>query len=111
MATPITIRLRLGARPGGRRGPPGGRVHADGERPIRVRLLDRRAPRGRDEGVDQPHAVSENICYRDAYARSVEATVGAIVETERGPAVVLERTVFYPGGGGQPADTGWLESL
>jgi len=55
--------------------------------------------------------MSENICYRDAYARSVEATVGAIMETDRGAAVVLDRTVFYPGGGGQPSDTGWLESL
>jgi misacylated tRNA(Ala) deacylase len=54
--------------------------------------------------------VSENLCYRDAYARSVDAAVTALVETERGPAVILDRTVFYPGGGGQPADTGWLEA-
>jgi misacylated tRNA(Ala) deacylase len=55
--------------------------------------------------------VSDNICYGDAYARSVEATVSAIVETERGVGVILDRTVFYPGGGGQPADTGWLEAV
>jgi misacylated tRNA(Ala) deacylase len=50
--------------------------------------------------------VSENLCYTDAYARSTEAHV---VETDGG-AVRLDRTVFYPGGGGQPPDTGWLKT-
>ncbi len=48
--------------------------------------------------------MSDNICYRDAYARSLSARVLA---TDDG-AVLLDRTVFYPGGGGQPADAGWL---
>jgi misacylated tRNA(Ala) deacylase len=48
--------------------------------------------------------MSENVCYTDAYARSTPAHV---VETH-GSAVRLDRTVFYPGGGGQPADRGWL---
>jgi misacylated tRNA(Ala) deacylase len=47
----------------------------------------------------------QQLCYSDAYARSVEARIHA-VETEPSPAVVLDSTVFYPGGGGQPADTG-----
>jgi misacylated tRNA(Ala) deacylase len=50
--------------------------------------------------------VSDNICYRDAYSRSVSAR---LLETDAN-AVVLDRTVFYPGGGGQPADAGWLVS-
>jgi len=50
--------------------------------------------------------VSDNICYRDAYARQVDAVViQADPETN---AVLLDRTVFYPGGGGQPADSGQL---
>ena len=50
--------------------------------------------------------MSENLCYTDAYARTVEASV---VDTDRDAhAVLLDRTVFYPGGGGQPADEGLL---
>lgn len=48
--------------------------------------------------------MSDNICYRDAYARSVLARV---LTTDDG-GILLDRTVFYPGGGGQPADAGWL---
>jgi misacylated tRNA(Ala) deacylase len=50
--------------------------------------------------------VSDNLCYRDAYARSVPARV---LQTD-GAAVLLDRTVFYPGGGGQPSDSGWLQT-
>jgi Ser-tRNA(Ala) deacylase AlaX len=39
------------------------------------------------------------LCYSDAYARSVEARVLA-VELEPAASVVLDATVFYPGGGG-----------
>jgi len=47
------------------------------------------------------------LCYSDAYARSVEARVLA-VELEPAASVVLDATVFYPGGGGQPADAGTI---
>jgi misacylated tRNA(Ala) deacylase len=50
--------------------------------------------------------VTDTLAYRDAYARSVPARV---LEADGG-AVLLDRTVFYPGGGGQPADTGWLRA-
>jgi misacylated tRNA(Ala) deacylase len=46
----------------------------------------------------------ELIFRRDAYAISTEATVLAV--DERG--LVLDRTVFYPTGGGQPGDAGVL---
>lgn len=49
----------------------------------------------------------EQLCYTDAYARTVDATVRH-VETGDTTHVVLDRTVFYPGGGGQPSDRGLL---
>jgi misacylated tRNA(Ala) deacylase len=53
--------------------------------------------------------MTDAICYRDAYARSVDATVTVVEPGSDGTAsVVLDRTVFYPGGGGQPPDQGWL---
>jgi misacylated tRNA(Ala) deacylase len=47
----------------------------------------------------------EQLCYTDAYARTVEARVAA-VEVGDATLLVLDRTVFYPGGGGQPSDHG-----
>lgn len=49
----------------------------------------------------------EQLCYTDAYARSVQAVVRH-VELGEERLVVLDRTVFYPGGGGQPSDRGLL---
>jgi len=49
----------------------------------------------------------EQLCYRDAYARSIQARVRH-VETGEATSIVLDRTVFYPGGGGQPSDRGVL---
>jgi misacylated tRNA(Ala) deacylase len=49
------------------------------------------------------------LAYTDAYARTSTGQMAAVVDGPEGrPAVVLDRTVFYPGGGGQPADVGWL---
>ena len=50
--------------------------------------------------------MTEALCYADAYARSAEARVVAV---EAG-SVVLDRTPFYPGGGGQPADSGTIRA-
>jgi Predicted metal-dependent hydrolases related to alanyl-tRNA synthetase HxxxH domain len=43
----------------------------------------------------------------DSYLREFDATVTSVFSAER--AVVLDRTAFYPGGGGQPCDFGTLK--
>ena len=48
--------------------------------------------------------MTEILCYDDSYLREFDTTV--IDTTPKG--VVLDRTAFYPGGGGQPADNGTL---
>jgi misacylated tRNA(Ala) deacylase len=50
--------------------------------------------------------VREQLCYTDAYARRVKGRVVSVDETGEAPLIVLDRTVFYPGGGGQPSDRG-----
>jgi misacylated tRNA(Ala) deacylase len=48
--------------------------------------------------------LTELLFLRDAYAREFDATVTAVDGAE----VCLDRTAFYPTGGGQPHDTGAL---
>ncbi len=49
--------------------------------------------------------MTHDLSATDAYATETAATVVDLSED----AIVLDRTVFYPRGGGQPGDTGWLE--
>lgn len=48
----------------------------------------------------------ELIYQRDAYVKTFEAFVTGVDEEQCG--VYLDRTAFYPGGGGQPCDVGTL---
>jgi misacylated tRNA(Ala) deacylase len=50
--------------------------------------------------------MTELLFQTDSYQRTFEAEVTALDEGNHG--VVLNRTAFYPGGGGQPYDTGKL---
>jgi len=50
--------------------------------------------------------VTEMLFRADAYQRDAAARVTGL--TEEG-GVVLDQSVFYPTGGGQPGDAGWLE--
>ena len=44
----------------------------------------------------------------DTQMSQSEAKVLDIQETEKGTAIILDRTIFYPQGGGQPADQGTI---
>lgn len=48
------------------------------------------------------------LFYRDEYAREFDAEVISCQKGKKGYEVVLSDTVFYPEGGGQPADRGTL---
>ncbi len=52
--------------------------------------------------------MTEYLYYHDAYQKTFEATVAAVQDNDGVVRVTLDRTAFYPGGGGQPHDTGWL---
>ncbi|MBE6914912.1 MAG: alanyl-tRNA editing protein [Ruminococcaceae bacterium] len=51
---------------------------------------------------------TEKLYYTDAYLRSFTARVVSCDESKNGYDVVLDRSAFYPEGGGQPGDTGML---
>ena len=55
--------------------------------------------------------MTDRIYYVDAYCRAFAATVARALEHDGRPAVVLDRTAFYPTSGGQPFDVGRLGSV
>ena len=55
--------------------------------------------------------MTERLYYADAYARTFEAQVIDRAEVNGQPAVILDRSAFYPEGGGQPSDRGTLNQV
>ena len=52
---------------------------------------------------------TERVYYTDPYLTEADAAVRSCTRTERGWELLLDRTVFYPTGGGQPCDLGTIE--
>jgi alanyl-tRNA synthetase len=54
--------------------------------------------------------VTERLYYTDSYLTEFDATILRVESHGDRPAVILDRTAFYPTSGGQPFDTGQLGS-
>ena len=52
--------------------------------------------------------MTELLYHTDSYLRELSARVAALSAEPLGMA--LERTIFFPGGGGQPHDLAWIET-
>jgi alanyl-tRNA synthetase len=51
--------------------------------------------------------MTDRLYYNDSFLYDFDAEVRSVVEAPR-PAVIFDRTAFYPTSGGQVHDTGWL---
>lgn len=51
------------------------------------------------------------LFYKDAYCKEFDSIVSSCLETDKGFAVILNDTAFYPEGGGQPSDKGTLNNI
>ncbi len=52
--------------------------------------------------------MTEHLYYHDSFLYEFEAEVVGVTAVDSRPAVILDRTAFYPTSGGQVFDTGWI---
>ncbi len=54
---------------------------------------------------------TEKLYYKDIHKTEFEARVVDVVNEKKAWKVILDKTCFFPEGGGQPADKGWLNDI
>ncbi|KOP67281.1 hydrolase [Bacillus sp. FJAT-18019] len=55
--------------------------------------------------------MTKKLYYDSAYTKEWETKITRKLEREDGTYLVMEETAFYPHGGGQPCDLGWIDSI
>ena len=54
--------------------------------------------------------MTKRLFLEESYLAEAEGIITSVGEFEGRPYIELNQTLFYPQGGGQPGDTGWIES-
>jgi misacylated tRNA(Ala) deacylase len=66
-------------------------------------------PQSKTCNLIRERTMTELLAHTDAYLKEFDAVVMAVDTGES--AIALNRTAFYPGGGGQPNDVGWINEV
>ncbi len=55
--------------------------------------------------------IKNSLYYKDGYIKEFEAIVKDCIEEDKKIKIILDNTAFYPEGGGQPSDTGFIDDI
>lgn len=65
----------------------------------------------RERETEWNRLMTNKLYYESAYIKEWETKVSRIVDKEDGLYLVMEGTAFYPHGGGQPCDIGYIDDI